>query len=208
MSIVPNYISMDFNTIRDDLIQELRKTETFKDYNFEGSNISILLDLFSYLGELNTFYTNKLAKNLYIDTTELYENIHRLALREGYSPLGYISSETDLTLTLSQGENEYFEIGDLLYVPKHKNFNSKIDVDNNINFISVDDVNHTVSLSYTEEGEPNTITNYEFNILVRQGNLLEYSYFGSDIFNNKISLPFKNFDNKPRLGTGYGDFSI
>ena len=89
--LIPNYLSLDFDTMKSDIISALRSSETFKNYDFdyEGSNITVLIELISYLGDINTFYLNKLAKEMYIDTVELYENAHRLAKLSRYKPLGY-----------------------------------------------------------------------------------------------------------------------
>lgn len=194
MSLTPNYLSLDFDTIKNDIINKLKQTDTFKDYNFEGSNISVLIELISYLGELNTYYMNKISKNLYFDTVELYENVHRLTELTGYSPIGYVSSSTDLTITLNQSySGQYFSYGDILAVYKYKKFKAET-ISGVVNFLTVKDNTFTVDTSFTDAGETDNILTYNFDVEVKEGTLNTLNYYGSDIFNNKIILPFKKYD--------------
>jgi hypothetical protein len=59
----PEYLSIDFLSLIEKFKTELRNSDVFKDYNFEGSNIAILMELNAYVSELNTFFINKVAKN-------------------------------------------------------------------------------------------------------------------------------------------------
>lgn len=189
-----DYLNISFDTIKSDIIDSLKKTDTFKDYNFEGSNISVLIELISYLGELNTYYMNKISKNLYIDTTDLYENMHRLAQLTGYNPHGYKSSSTDLTIMLSQNENgNYFELGDMIYVPRFKKFYAEEDTET-INFVSVEDTYIYIDLEFTENGSSDELLYFEFDIPIKEGNIVTYNFTRQDIFNNRIFLPFLQFD--------------
>ncbi|NCD00056.1 MAG: hypothetical protein EOL95_10200 [Bacteroidia bacterium] len=71
--LIPSYLETDFYTLKQRLNDLLANSDTFKDYNYSGSNISLLIDMLSYLSELNTFYINKLSKNMFLDTTDVYE---------------------------------------------------------------------------------------------------------------------------------------
>jgi hypothetical protein len=98
---MPDYLNLDFNTFKENVINSLKETETFKDYNFEGSNISVLIELIAYLSELNTYYLNRISKNLYFDSVDMYENANRLANFVGYSPKGSIGANTLLTMEIT-----------------------------------------------------------------------------------------------------------
>ena len=69
--LTPGYLELDYNTLKTKLQTLLENSETFKDYNFEGSNISTLIELMAYLSELTTFYTNRLAKNFFPESVLL-----------------------------------------------------------------------------------------------------------------------------------------
>jgi len=113
-TLQPNYLDVDYYTILSRMKEQLATSDIFADYNYEGSNISILLELVAYLGELQTFFVNKIAKNVYIQTADQYENVHRIATQSGYEPKGYRSARAILTINLTNAEvNE----GDILQIP-------------------------------------------------------------------------------------------
>jgi hypothetical protein len=99
--LTPSYLPIDYSTLTQRLRTQIFESGKFTDVNYEGSNISILIELFAYISELNTFYLNKLAKNQFIDTADVYENVHRLANLLGYNPKGYVSSSGTINITLS-----------------------------------------------------------------------------------------------------------
>ena len=119
--LTPDYLSLDFLTAKEKLVNLMQKTETFRDMNYEGSNITMLLELMSYVTDLTTFYTNEVAKNVYPDTSNLYETTHSLVNQRGYQPNGYISAEIDLMVTVKRWNDdnsfEYYKEGDQLYIP-------------------------------------------------------------------------------------------
>ena len=98
-TLIPNYIDIDYNTMISRLKSILSKSDTFKDYDFEGSNFTILMELMAYINEVNTYYTNALAKNIHNETADVYEVVHSLVRRQGYDPKGYMSGRTVLTLS-------------------------------------------------------------------------------------------------------------
>ena len=61
---IPSYLEIDFLTLVEKFREELKDSDIYRDYDFEGANISILIELMSYIGELTTFFTNKIAKNV------------------------------------------------------------------------------------------------------------------------------------------------
>lgn len=218
--IIPDYLSVDYDTYLNKQIELLKSTEYFKDYNYEGSNIRLLLEWQSYFSELNTYYLNQIAKNVFDDTSELYENKHRIAKLKGYNARGYISSTTDLTIKVKMYDRDgkiQYDVGDKLYVPVYKPcyaidledeskiipfivkeslvleitedifYNSTL---NNVGINKGDDFEYIM-----EDVEPyQSIGNITFKIPVIQGETETYTYTGKDIIDNKIILPFNNFN--------------
>ena len=190
----PNYLSLDFDTIKDDIITQLQSTDTFKDYNFEGSNIAVLIELIAYLGDINTFYMNRSSKELFLDTVEIYENSHRISQMSGYTPLGYTASQAEVNITLTQDTpGTYFSEGDIVYIPKFKKITA-VSNETDIDFVIVDKTYSTVTLDYTESGDPDELYEYQFSVDAKQGTGITYNYTGADISNYKIQLPFYTFD--------------
>ncbi len=96
-----DYVRIDFSTIKEKLKEELRKEAVFQDFDFEGSNINVLLDLLAYFSEMAIYYSNKVAGEAYPDTAKLYENLHRLATYVGYVPRGWEAATSKGILQLS-----------------------------------------------------------------------------------------------------------
>lgn len=194
-TITPDYLTTDFNTFVQRQIEILKNTEQFKDYNFEGSNIRLLMEWFAYLSELNTFYLNKIAKNSYDDTADVYENVHRIAKMKGYNPRGYISSKTDLTIKVKMFDdqnNQQYDINEQLYIPAHKQFFAETD-NGNIRFVTSQPKLFTIP-----NDENIYVDGYvEFSVPIVQGEVLELNYTGKDIIDGKLILPFYNFNHDP-----------
>ena len=81
--LVPEYLRIDFQTLITRLKEQIKNSDIFRDTDYEGANVTILAELMAYIGELQTFYVNKVAKNIYMETADIYENVHRLLLSLG-----------------------------------------------------------------------------------------------------------------------------
>jgi len=204
--LIPSYTEVDFQTLVDRLKTILSKTDTFKDYDFEGANITLILELLSYIGDLNTFYTNRLAQNLHTETANIYEVVHSLVRQQGYVPTGYISSEVTVTITVRRRNNAktvtYFEAGNQLYIPKWFKVNTGLtDDDGNIVYYCMpDDYTFDVTVDNIQTGyDADLEQSYEyveFDVVMKQGEPLQTPsiYTGADIISNQIVLPFQNWD--------------
>ena len=181
--LTPEYLDVDYNTLISSIKDELADSDVFRDFNYEGSNIAVLIELVSYIGELNTYFLNKIAKNVFMETVDIYENANRLARQEGYEPKGYISSKTTLDLTVSKddGDDGYnFIDGDVLYIPAwHKIASTKLYDGSNIDFATTESQTEAAT---TED----TVT---FEVPVVQGEVVTLSYTGSDLVDNELTLP-------------------
>jgi len=185
----PSYLEADFNTFKEKLQTLMKNSNTFKDYNYEGANITMLLELFSYLSELNTYYLNKVSKNMFIDTTDVYETASSLANLRGYQPKGYIAPIVDLKVTvLIAEETENVPApGDQLYIPAFFPIDTGISIDEG-------NIIYTTTQSFTETIPLSASGSHTFNVKLKQGEIETLDYTGEDIINNNIFLPFHNFD--------------
>ena len=66
---------LDFDTIKNNLKTYLRSQDTFKDYDFEGSGLSVLLDILSYNTHYNSFYLNMVANEMFMDTAIMRSSV-------------------------------------------------------------------------------------------------------------------------------------
>ena len=85
MSIV-NFNSLDFDQIKSSLKEILRANNNFTDYDFEGSNLSSIIDLLAYNTYINSYNANMVENEVFIDSATLRENVVALARNIGYMP--------------------------------------------------------------------------------------------------------------------------
>lgn len=77
---------LDFNSIKNNLKEFLRSQETFQDFDFEGSGMSVLLDVLAYNTFYNGFYLNMVANEMFLDTAQLRSSIISHAKLVNYVP--------------------------------------------------------------------------------------------------------------------------
>ena len=80
------FTNLDFNTLRDQIKNYLRSNSNFTDFDFEGSNFSILIDTLAYNSYINAYNTNMAVNESFIDSATLRENVVALARNIGYVP--------------------------------------------------------------------------------------------------------------------------
>lgn len=91
---------LDFFAIKEQFKDYLRTQTTFKDYNFEGSNMSILLDVLSYNTFQNNFYTNMAISEMFLDTAQLRNSVISHAKELNYLPKSSTSAKAIVRVTI------------------------------------------------------------------------------------------------------------
>jgi hypothetical protein len=85
MSLI-NFSNLDFDQIKTTLKDYLRSNSNFTDYDFEGSNLSSILDVLAYNTYITSYNANMVANEVFIDSATLRENVVALARNIGYIP--------------------------------------------------------------------------------------------------------------------------
>ena len=112
-----NFSNLDFDQIKISLREYLKSNSNFTDYDFEGSNLSTILDLLAYNTYITSYNANMVANEVFIDSATLRENVVALARNIGYVPrsrksaLASVSFSVDIsdvspapsTVTLKKG---------------------------------------------------------------------------------------------------------
>jgi len=80
------FTNLDFNTLRAQIKDYLRSNSNFSDFDFEGSNFSILIDTLAYNSYITAYNTNMAVNESFIDSATLRENVISLARNIGYVP--------------------------------------------------------------------------------------------------------------------------
>ena len=108
------FTNLDFDQIKASIKDYLRANSNFTDFDFEGSNFSVLIDTLAYNTYITAFNTNMVANEAFLDSATVRENVVSLARNIGYVPRSrtaaraqvYFSvptSSTSSTLTLQAG---------------------------------------------------------------------------------------------------------
>ena len=93
-----NFSNLDFDQVKDTLQEYLKSNSNFTDYDFEGSNLSTILDVLAYNTYITSYNANMITNEVFIDTATLRENVISLARNIGYVPRPRPVSYTHLTL--------------------------------------------------------------------------------------------------------------
>jgi hypothetical protein len=92
--------SIDFDTLKQNFKQFLSTQSAFKDYDFDGSNINVLLDVMSYNSYLNAFYLNMVASEMFLDSAQKYDSVISHAKELNYVPRSTRSSAAEVNLVI------------------------------------------------------------------------------------------------------------
>ena len=112
---------LDFENIKGSLKRFLSNQNEFKDYDFEGSSLSILLDLLAYNTHYLAYNANFVANEMFLDTAQLRSSVASLAKLVGYTPNSARAPIANLKLVINDGT------GSSITIPAGTKFTSSID---------------------------------------------------------------------------------
>ena len=81
-----NFSNLDFDQIKTTLKEYLKANSNFTDYDFEGSNLSSIIDVLAYNTYITSYNANMITNEVFIDSATLRENVVSLARNIGYVP--------------------------------------------------------------------------------------------------------------------------
>ena len=81
-----NFSNVDFDQIKTSIRDYLKKNSKFTDYDYEGSNLSTIIDLLAYNTYITSYNTNMVSNEVFLDSATLRENVVSLARNIGYVP--------------------------------------------------------------------------------------------------------------------------
>lgn len=112
--------SLDFDSLKTDLKTYLKSQTAFKDYDFDGANMNVLLDILSYNTYLNSFYLNMVASEMFMDSAQVRDSVVSHAKNINYIPDSMKSAKGLVNITFNTtGITDTFEI------PKGTQFSGK-----------------------------------------------------------------------------------
>ena len=95
------YVNLDFDQIKTSIKDYLKSNTNFTDYDFEGSNLSIIIDALAYNTYITSYNTNMAANECFLDSSTLRENVVALARNIGYVPSSRRSSRAKISFFIS-----------------------------------------------------------------------------------------------------------
>jgi hypothetical protein len=149
---------LDFDSFKTSLKTYLTEQSEFQDYDFEGSNLSVLLDVLAYNTYQNAFYMNMVSNEMFLDSAKLRDSVISHAKELNYLPRSFTSAKADIRLTVTPTDPNKNSI----VVPKGTAFISRVD-DYSFTFTTTQNlvITNKINGSFVSD----TITLYEGNYL-------------------------------------------
>jgi len=180
---------LDFDSIKNNLKNFLKSQSEFQDYDFEGSGLSVLLDILAYNTHYNAYYLNTVANEAFLDSAIIRDSVVSHAKSLGYTPYSKTSARSIVNMTVSVTDPTV----NILELPRGTNFRSQIVDGVSYNFTTLNDYSATkANSSYLFE-----------NLPLYQGEIIEYNYVYSEQNNPKsiFTIPDENVDVKSLVVT-------
>ena len=92
-----NFANLDFDQIKQSITDYLRSNSNFTDYDFEGSNLSTIIDALAYNTYITSYNANMVSNEVFIDSATLRENVVSLARNIGYTPRSSTSARANIS---------------------------------------------------------------------------------------------------------------
>ena len=96
---------LDFNEIKNNFKEFLKVQDEFKDYNVEGSVISMLLDVLAYNTHYNSFYLNMIANEMFLDTAVNRSSLISISKQLGYLPQSRVGSRANVNISVTPNDS-------------------------------------------------------------------------------------------------------
>ena len=175
-----NATDLDFETISENIKTYLKGQEKFKDYDFEGSNLNVLIDMLAYAGHVSGLNTNIAASELFLDSAQIRKNVVSRAKDLGFVPASEKASAAQLEVKMSniRKPDGTIPTANDMTMPRGHNFDTVYD-GVTYNFVN------TTSVVPTRDG-----LNFSYpTVDIVQGQYITDSFvFDSQIKNSKFVL--------------------
>ena len=169
---------LDFAEIRNNLKSYLSTQDQFQDYDFEGSAMSVLLDVLSYNTHYNAYYVNMLANEMFLDTAQQRDSVVSFAKALGYTPVSAIGAQANVSISFVGIDPSVSQFT----IPKNSKFTT-----------TVDDIQYTfvTPQAYKVINESNTFTR---SITIKEGLPLTHRFAVNSANPQRYILPNEGVD--------------
>jgi len=177
--------NLDFDTLKNTLKQYLRSQDRFNDYDFDGSNMSVLLDILAYNTFHNAFYLNMIGNEMFLDSAVIRDSVVSHAKELNYVPRSFKSAEANVNISVVSTDLTKRS----LTMPKGTTFTSRF---GQVNYTFTTAENIIIS-DFTLNGD-STITFNANNVSLYEGYYVTDSFTYRSSNRQKFTLTNKNVD--------------
>lgn len=104
--------NLDLEFLKNDIKNYIKNNSTLlEDYNYEGSAISNMINVLAYVTQYNLFYLNSVTNELFINSAQLSNSVHRLANMLNYIPKRNVSPSCSVVFSNNTTQNQYLQYG-------------------------------------------------------------------------------------------------
>jgi hypothetical protein len=168
---------LDFDRIKQSIKDYISDQDEFKDYNFQGSVVNLLLDILAYNSYQNAFYTSMVGNEMFLDSAQLRDSVVSRAKMLDYIPISAKSAKTTISITYNDISGS-----DVVVIPKGEVFNVTSETGSTLQFITNQAYSVYKALGYTT------------NVDVFEGFLIDQTFTVDTSINQKFILNNKNID--------------
>ena len=133
--------SLDFDSYKQSLKAYLSSQDAFKDYDYNNSNMSVLLDLLAHNTYMNAFYMNMVSTEMFLDSAQIRDSVISHAKELNYLPRSFKSAEAEINIQIDTGVNGTSKTA--IMIPKGTQFISRVG-DVAYTFVTAEDLVTTV----------------------------------------------------------------
>jgi hypothetical protein len=175
---------LDFDTIKENLKNYLRSQSEFQDFDFEGSGMSVLLDILAYNTHYMGYYLNMVGNEMFLDTAQIRASVLSHAKAINYVPASKKGAQAVVNITVTPSDTE----------------------DNNVNIITLDrytrflgqdigGVNYPFVALYSNNAAKVNGSFSFANVIIKQGEVSTFQYeMNSQNTNRRFEIPSANVD--------------
>lgn len=171
---------LDFDGIKDNLKNFLQNQAEFQDYDFEGSGLSVLLDILSYNTHINAYLANQLVNEMFLDSAVKRASAVSIAKHLGYTPGSSVGASAVLNITVNNPTGTPATLTLERYTPFRTTINESVYTFYNPEAITIEPTNGVYTFT---------------NVRVKEGQIYNYSHTvitpGPD---EKYEIPNENVD--------------
>jgi hypothetical protein len=170
---------LDFETLRSNIAAFIANNSNFTDYNFEGSGLSLLMEILAYNTHYNAVYLNMALNENFMDTAQLRSSVVSIAKNLGYTPRSKKSATTVVSLS----------------IPTTDASNTALTLNKNVKFVGEKDGSSFIFQPIQAYTALSDGSQYKFNsVFLKEGTKITIQYVVTGSSNEKFFINNFNID--------------